>query len=814
MKIIEIVYKENPDKVIIKPYTERNIGICKQLTSYGLLVKYEIKERKIEPNKGKKPISDTEVPKKEESTPNKPLITLPKQLEKEGIRFNLLGIKQKIPLEKDWQNSANYPFGDKKLAEHIEKGGNYGVLCGNGLIVIDADTTELKEMVEGKLMPTFTVSTGKGTHYYYFCKGFDNKKVLKDRDKHLGEIQSSGTYVVGANSIHPTGKRYEVINEIQIMKIDRAVLERAFKKYYTSEGLNKEAFTEGVGEGLRNENMFKIACSLKSKRLNPEETLAVLKSINEKNDPPLPEGELLSVLKSAYKYDDPGGKGKEKAEGIKYEVTELIARRMRSEASELIVETFLNQNHIYTTRNDKKPEMWIYHKGIYIPEGETFIQEFSRECLGELFTTQFCNDVINKIRTDSFIDEKEFFDNNYIDFVPVENGLLNIFTKELSPFDPEKIFFNKLPLVYDPEKDCPNVKKHFNTVLKSEKDVPSMQELFGYLLLKDYRIEKAVMFNGEGRNGKGKTIKLMEMFLGAGNFTSIPLQHLEESEFLVCGLHSKMANLCGDLSKTALRRDGRFKEATGGDPITANRKGKSTITFTNYAKLIFACNELPRSSDLTPAFFNRWQYFDFPYCFLPQDEINKLKEKDKANVKLRDPTIIKKLTTSEELSGLLNWALEGLDRLLKQSNFSSSETWQEVKDMWLRRSDTAMAFILDSVIEAYDDYIIKKDFRKKYAQYCKEHRIKPVLDKSLRNTLTVFGASEERLSIAGNQTYVWSGISFREKEDNELFVKIDRTLLPCSRCESTHSRGWNMEGKKDKKLYCDICAETLISEVS
>jgi len=37
-----------------------------------------------------------------------------------------------------------------------------------------------------------------------------------------------------------------------------------------------------------------------------------------------------------------------------------------------------------------------------------------------------------------------------------------------------------------------------------------MFELFGFLLYKNYFIEKGVMFIGDGRNGKGKTINLMK----------------------------------------------------------------------------------------------------------------------------------------------------------------------------------------------------------------------------------------------------------------------------------------------------------------
>ena len=41
-------------------------------------------------------------------------------------------------------------------------------------------------------------------------------------------------------------------------------------------------------------------------------------------------------------------------------------------------------------------------------------------------------------------------------------------------------------ITYNPEKDCPTIKKHFQTVLKTEDDVKVMQEIVGFLLLKEY----------------------------------------------------------------------------------------------------------------------------------------------------------------------------------------------------------------------------------------------------------------------------------------------------------------------------------------
>jgi len=454
-------------------------------------------------------------------------------------------------------------------------------------------------------------------------------------------------------------------------------------------------------------------------------------------------------------------KGK-KIEELRVAVFNQLAMKDRAEASELIVKYIKKHEYIYTTRDDIKSEMWIYQGGIYIPNGETCIKEFVREILQSFFTTHLASLVIEKIKEDTRIDHDEFYYTNYLWEVPVENGILNLKTRKLSEFDPTKIFFNKLPIIYDVDATCDYVEKHFKAVLKSEEDVPAMYELFGYLLFKEYRIERAVMFVGKGRNGKGKTLELMKRFVGSTNCSNLPLAALKYDNTGLSQLFGKMANICGDLGKTALKDTGTFKEATGRDTIQSKRKYLNDLNFVNYAKMIFSANSLPIVYDASDGFWDRWLLFEFPYKFMTQEQIDLLPEKEKENKKVKDTTIIDKLSQPEELSGLLNKALNGLDDLLKNSNFSSTKGTEEIKMFWIRQSDSFMSFCLDCVQEDYDCQISKKQLRKRYQQYCKEHKIKGVSDRSIQITLqNEFGATDTRKYINQESVNVWEGIKFK-----------------------------------------------------
>jgi Predicted ATPase len=86
-------------------------------------------------------------------------------------------------------------------------------------------------------------------------------------------------------------------------------------------------------------------------------------------------------------------------------------------------------------------------------------------------------------------------------------------------------------------------------------------------------------------------------------------------------LRGKLANIFADLPSDALRNTG--KVLTGNDRITADRKHRDPIRFTNYAKLIFSCNQLPKVYDMTLAFWRRWLVIQFPNIFPPNEEFRK-----------------------------------------------------------------------------------------------------------------------------------------------------------------------------------------------
>jgi putative DNA primase/helicase len=452
---------------------------------------------------------------------------------------------------------------------------------------------------------------------------------------------------------------------------------------------------------------------------------------------------------------------------LREKVLSLMQRKEFGQASELLVDEIAKNNYIYTTKVDKASEVYIYKEGIYIPEGEFEIKEQLRIILKENYSEWTASQVMAKIKMDTGISSEEFFKEDNFYEVPVMNGILNLKTKVLEEFSHLKIFFSKLPVTYNPEIKCPLIDKFLSDVLSKPEDKLVFYELAGFGLVKDYFLEKACMFIGNGRNGKGKSIELLKRLVGVGNTASVPLSAITSDSPFVERLWKRYFNLAGDISSKDLKETGMFKQLTGRDPISANRKYKNIVEFTNYAKMVFACNELPRVYDYSDGFWERWVLLEFPYKFV--DEVFYDTEKNKHNLKIRDINIISKITSDEEMSGFLNAALDGLHRCFKNKKFSYTIGTEEVKNKWIRMSDSFMAFCMDCVDGDYDSKVTKRELRNIYKKYCDKHKIGGVGDKAIKATLQeMFGATEDRATMGGtdaSQQFVWTGIKLKNGDD-------------------------------------------------
>ena len=163
---------------------------------------------------------------------------------------------------------------------------------------------------------------------------------------------------------------------------------------------------------------------------------------------------------------------------------------------------------------------------------------------------------------------------------------------------------------------------------------------------------------------------------------------------------------------------------------------------------------------------------------------------EKPYFRLINPNLINELTTQEELSGLLNWALDGLDRLFNNDGFSVGTSTIDIKKKWLRTSSSIHAFLMDCVEQKWDSKLPKEELRMEYAKYCSRHRLVAVNDKIMKDLLVItYGCSETYLNISGERMHCWLGISLKEDVSSLSSSKVQgvQAVQPFSKHSSTQN---------------------------
>lgn len=438
-------------------------------------------------------------------------------------------------------------------------------------------------------------------------------------------------------------------------------------------------------------------------------------------------------------------------------------------------------------------EILIYQEGYYQPGGGKFIKAECQRRVGvrALLTEHKINEVIGHITRSTYTDRALFNTNKYL--INLTNGLLDVRTRKLSPHSPQFISTIRIPVKYDPTADCPAVKKFLHEV-HNPADIPIVQEEFGYILIPDNTVQKAILKVGQGGEGKSTELNLERAFVGKDNCSNVSWHKLELNRFALSTLEGKLVNIFADLPSQSLNMTTAFKMLTGGDAIGGERKFKDQYSFTNFARLIFSTNKPPKIyDDDSYAFWRRWVIIEFP---------NQIAE-DK-----RDKNILEKLTTGTELSGLLNWAIDGLDRLLKQQGYSYAKSVEETTEYYLRAADPVYAFLIDKCEANSSGCVSKDDLYNAFVEYAKTNSI-PILKpnafgRALSNQVTIRIRSARPI-IEGKRVTAWEGLNLvRDVKD----VNVSVCIKSCTHGNTLLNKGKNINNpdNPDGELPdCPVC---------
>lgn len=389
--------------------------------------------------------------------------------------------------------------------------------------------------------------------------------------------------------------------------------------------------------------------------------------------------------------------------------------------------------------------LYKFEDGVYRPINDLEIRRYCQRDLNTYFKKSVGDEIVHYIKVACYDRIENANTEKHI--LNVKNGLLDWKKRELYPHSPDYFTTIQIPLIYKPEAINPVIETFLRSIVPDD-SIETVYQFFGYSLIPYTKFEKAMMLVGEGSNGKSKFIDLYETYLGKDNVSNIPLQALEADKFKLAQIHGKLANTFADIPAKSLETSNVFKTVVSGDGVSAEFKGKDSFNFRPYAKLLFSANELPHTTDVTDGFFRKWIILPFNNKFGPGGLP-------------RDPNILEKITTEEELSGLLNRALDALDCIEKQGGFTLNQSTIDAVQEYKRESNNVVTFVEERCIISAFSRVTKQELYDEYVFWCDRSGYKSLgIKKFYKRVMAEYNLTEGR---EYSQPRHFSGIGLLER---------------------------------------------------
>ena len=692
---------------------------------------------------------------------------------------------------------------------------NVGIVTGriSGIIVLDADTPTGQEYISRRhVPPTPQAKTGKGIHWYFRYPEGEKGRSIRNVIRLVPglDVKGDGGYVVAPPSIHPSGAKYEWIvspKEVELAELPdwfwevlqtkekptsetkittpsvqpngtlsayaRKALElEVLNVQLAHEGernntLNKAAFALGqlVGAGLLPRSMVEdqlISAGI-GVGLTEREVRATVRSgiaAGEKqprhiNSYPIPNGSHTLTTPTTPKITETSPKiteypcteaGQAEAfvhyyrENLRYDCINgrwyiWAPPRWKEDIGGLVqdfaVELARRRQRESQSIQDEEERKEQYRFGVSC-ESKNKIQSvlYLASRMGDVVTT------VDKFDNDPFL-------------LGCKNGVIDLRTGEFREGRRDDLI-TKTTVPYQENMDCPRWKRFLEEIFLGDQELIHFVHLaIGYTLTGSTKEQCLFFLHGKGANGK--TVFLHTLFSLLGDYAvNIPFDtFLYNSNRKQA--HNDIASLCGKRLITASEVNekerfdtGRLKSLTGGDIITARYLYREFFSFVLQGKIWIAANAKPKLNFSDDATWRRIRLIPFDAYFGP----------DRADPYLRE-------ALEAEISGILNWAVEGCLAWQKEG-LPVPQKIQEAVEDYRQEQDMLRDFLEECTY--FSPYAITpvKEIYDRYLDWIYEQRTKPISRKRFSQFLA---ERKEIQRVRRNDGIYFQGIALRRDKD-------------------------------------------------
>ena len=392
----------------------------------------------------------------------------------------------------------------------------------------------------------------------------------------------------------------------------------------------------------------------------------------------------------------------------------------RTKAAKAICAKMQLAIEVFDSREDK-PEIWYYADGCYHPGGAQLIGYFLDEAAQDLSDSENINDVLRRVRGKLRLKPVEFdITNPYL--VGCKGGVtLDLQTGLARKAAPMDLISMPIPVRYDSSARCPEFIKFLNDITATDDDRLSIIDFLASLLIAE-SMDFFVAAPGLGSNGRSKLKDFIRAFVGSDACRSIPLKNLSD-RFTAGFLTRCRVNFCNETEINGIMLE-FIKRSSEKMPV--EQKFKGMVNALLYLKYFFDTNTMPAIADTSYGAERRLCRWDMPWRFCDNPSSSMEKQ--------RDPDIIARITTDDELSGVLNMVLEQAPEVIKQKMIHHRPGGLQEYALQSRSGDVFLELFLSSTNNP-DNRVHTDTIRTAYQRYCTVTNSSLLGSKSLRTLI-------------------------------------------------------------------------------
>lgn len=384
------------------------------------------------------------------------------------------------------------------------------------------------------------------------------------------------------------------------------------------------------------------------------------------------------------------------------------------------------QTHSYVTCDADR--IFTFNQTHYRETGHLSVKAWLEHSTGhpDKLREAHCMEFVKKVLRSNHMDETEaldLFEKSIRGKLNCQNGVVDVLKGNVIPHSSALGFKYVLPYAYEQGQ----VSEFFldwlgEMMLNRTELMDAVLDMMAYCLWPSYDDHVFCYLIGEGSNGKGTLIHILQELLGRENYSAISMSQLATNRFAPANLEGKLANISEESSGTDLSFEelNIIKDLSAGGEIQVERKGQHPFNLRNHSKMIFSANKTPRFREQGVAIRRRLLAIPFEY-----------------NITERDPRVEKRLLA--EIPKICSMLVSRIQENVNSNGgrfivSRGGAVAQEAQDRVLLAGNSVIEWGRDHVESTLslseEQYIACQEAYTRYTHWCQENNYKPVNSKS------------------------------------------------------------------------------------